>query len=96
MRVIKGQKHPMQGWGSPQYTRLVPSPILISKLTGIGVEYVTVIQLPTKDQAFSQMQRVADALQVTKEGDVISIHWHTGGRNQWIKVNLNCCFLCLF
>ena len=87
MRIAIGEHSPMQGWYSPKYAALVPSPVLISSIEGQSAEYITALEINNKND-FGEVKHFRGNFRTKRSKDEIIFLWSEGGRDHSVRLNV--------
>ena len=91
MRVVMGQENPMLGWHSPEHGKLVPAPVLVSRVGGESALFITVLEMPNARNVGKVDQETATTesrFQAITENHTVSISWPEGGKTQILTLDL--------
>jgi len=87
LRVVKGQKEPMQGWHSPEHAKLVPAPALISRLDGRSAQFITVLELPDAGAEHKEISGPPIRYQAVNKENMVCISWSEGRKIRRLTLN---------
>lgn len=79
--LVKGQKEPIQGWYSPDYGKIIPSPTLIFDRTGKDGVVSTLLRF--RNDTEQKIERLKTELR----GDYYYITWIEGDKKVGIKIS---------